>query len=90
LLEHMFDDPILNDFLFVNPYEGKLWLSKEQLEKRMYWLFFCSVVHVLGDQVQVLENAAEAVHSQYHRVHEVLAAAESVKYQVEPLLELLS
>ncbi|HQM32271.1 MAG: alpha-amylase [Candidatus Hydrogenedentes bacterium] len=90
LLEHMFDDPILNDFLFVNPYEGKLWLSKEQLEKLMYWLFFCSVVHVLGDQVQVLENAAEAVHSQYHRVHEVLAAAESVKYQVEPLLELLS
>ncbi len=90
LLEHMFEDPILNDYLYVNQYEGKLWLSKEQFETLMYWLFFCSVVRLLGDQIQVVENAAEAVLSQYHRVHEVLAAAESVKYQVDPLLELLS
>ena len=86
----MFDDPVFSDFLYVNPYEGKLWLSKEQLEKLMYWLFFCSVAHVLADQIHVLENSAEAILSQYHRVHEVLAAADSVKYQLEPLLELLS
>ncbi|MFO7973811.1 MAG: alpha-amylase family glycosyl hydrolase [Candidatus Hydrogenedentota bacterium] len=90
LIEGMFEDPVLNDFLFVNQYEGKLWFSKEQFEKLMYWLFFCSVVHALGEQVNLEENAAEAVHSQYHRVHELLAAAESVKYQVEPFLELLS
>ncbi len=90
LLEQMFDDPVLNDFLYVNPYEGALWLGKEQLEKLMYWLFFCSVAHVLADQIHVFENTAEAILSQYHRVHEVLAAADSVKYQLEPLLELLS
>ena len=90
LIERMFEDPVLKDFLFVNQYEGKLWFSKEQLEKLMYWLFFCSVVHTLGEPLDVEENAAEAVHSQYHRVHELLAAAESVKYQVEPFLELLS
>jgi hypothetical protein len=90
LIERMFEDPVLDDFLFVNQYEGKLWFSKEQFEKLMYWLFFCSAVHVLGDRVDIEENAAETVHGQYHRVHEVLAAAESVKYQVGPFLELLS
>ncbi|MEA3364603.1 MAG: hypothetical protein U9Q79_03095, partial [Candidatus Hydrogenedentes bacterium] len=90
LIERMFEDPVLNDFLFVNQYEGKLWFSKEQFEKLMYWLFFCSAVHVLGDRVGVEENAAETVHGQYHRVHEMLAAADSVKYQVEPFLEVLS
>ncbi|HOD48947.1 MAG TPA: alpha-amylase family glycosyl hydrolase [Candidatus Hydrogenedentes bacterium] len=89
LIERMFADPVLNDFLFVNEYEKKLWFSKEQLEKLLYWLFFCSVVTVLGDQIQVEENAAEAIHSQYHRVHEVLAAAETVKYDVALFLEVL-
>ena len=90
LIEQMFEDPILNDYLFINQHEGKLWLSKEQLETLLYWLFFCAVVRIVGDQVQVVEDTGEAIHNAYHRVHEILAAAESVKYQVEPLLELLS
>jgi len=90
LLEQMFEDPIVSDYLFVNQHDGKLWLSKEQLETLLYWLFFCAVVRTVGDQVQDAEDMAEAIHNAYHRVHEILAAAESVKYQVEPLLEVLS
>jgi hypothetical protein len=87
VLRRMLDDPAVRDYLYVNQFDGVLWLNKEQLESMAYWLFFIGTISLAGDTQCEPAARTDAVHAQFATVQELLHLAEKYRYQVAKILE---
>ncbi len=87
VLRRMLDDPAVRDYLYVNRFDGVLWLNKEQLESMAYWLFFIGAISLAGDTSREPAARTEAVHAQFVTVQELLRLAEKYRYQIDKILE---
>ena len=87
VLRKMLDDPAVRDYLYVNQFDGVLWLNKEQLESMAYWLFFVGAISLAGDIDREPAARTEAVHAQFATVQELLSLAEKYRYQIDKILE---
>lgn len=89
-LRALFADPLVRDYLYMNTYDGILWLNKEQVENLLYWLFFVSVVYVMADSSLSPEAQAADVSASFNRTEHIIDAVHRACYQVDRSLELLS
>jgi len=86
LLRAMLDDPTVRDYLFINQFDGILWLNKEQLESMMYWLLFLDAVRLTADSALNTSVLAAAIQGSFELTQGILRAAETARYQVQELV----
>ena len=89
VIDRMFRDSPVRDFLYINRAEGVWWLNKEQYDSLMGWLLFCAVSDCLRTTAEA-DVLAQNLQELHHHVQELLAAAASAEYRVEPLVDILT
>ena len=87
LLRAMLGDALVRDYLFVNRFDGILWLNKEQLESMAYWLFLLSALQVLRSGQLSSGERRDAIQRYYQGVCAILKRAERSRYQVDEMLK---
>ena len=84
-LRRLMEDPAVQRYLFMNRYNGQLWINKEQLETLVYWILFESVIALqLADHL-----SKETLATRCANATEILMAALAAGYNVEMMFQIL-
>ena len=82
----MFEQTAVRDYLFVNAFDGIVWLNKEQFESMMYWTFAASVYELIADTSLTPKKKTTAIAASHKVVQDALKLAQNAHYQVDVLL----
>ena len=85
-LRQLFHDPLAQQFLHVNHFQGVFWLNKEQLERLVEALLLASAVRLHAEHRLSSETLAPAAQAAARIIH----AAQYAAYQVEKMMLLLA
>jgi glycosidase len=83
--QKLFDDICVQRYLRMNRHEGVLWLSKEQLERMVFWFLFKTCTALQPEPILVREKLAKTCRS----AEEIVAVAAVASYDAETFLSLL-
>ena len=84
-LRRLVEDPAAQRYLFMNRYNGQLWINKEQLESLVYWILFESVI-----ALQLAGHLTkETLATRCANATEILTAALAAGYNVEMMFQIL-
>ncbi len=86
----LFEDEQVRAYLYVNLYEGTLWINREQLESLMYWLVATQAIALTTAPKCDPLARDEAIQLYYEAAQETLQAAKDAGYQLERVLEILT
>ncbi|HET7377427.1 MAG TPA: hypothetical protein VFK30_12010, partial [Anaerolineae bacterium] len=81
LIEKLFSDVEVEQFLKVNRYQDILWFNKESFEQLLWWLFAIAVVQAENDR---------QIRAAFGIINRLLKAEAKTEYQVEKLQELFA
>ena len=87
LLESMFKDSEVRQYLQVNLYNDILWFNKEAFEYLLCFLFLTGVVKITASPLHPSTKTAERISELYKIIQQLHKAEEKSEYQVEKLLK---
>ncbi|MDE3058108.1 MAG: alpha-amylase [Bacteroidota bacterium] len=87
VIEQLFNDSFVRDFLNVNLYEGVWYFNKEQFERLIGWFALLTLIQFSGEEEA--ERFTSVRHSLFSEIQAVEKLAAASKYRVEQLQELL-
>ena len=92
VLRKIFDDPVVQEYLRMNRYEGVVYINKEQIQRMCYWLFFESIVNLMtsSDPDAPVGLTAQALVTRFENTLAILDAAQETNYQTEAFLQQLA
>ncbi|MCP4642281.1 MAG: alpha-amylase [bacterium] len=90
LFARLLNDPAVRDYLYMNRFDGVLWLNREQLQTMVYWLFLFSVVTLVTDTSLDARARTDAIQRRFEAMDTFLTTAEKAHYQVEEIVAALS
>jgi hypothetical protein len=86
MLEPLFRDPALQQFLQVNRYRDVLWFNQEAFERLLWTMLAKTAVSLSSARQSAAKQPAQTIDATYALIQELQAAAETSGYQVEGLL----
>ena len=89
LLESMFKDSEVRQYLEVNRYNDILWFNKEAFENLLYFLFLTGIVKITAPPLPKSTKTAERIAELYKVIQKFQKAEEKSGYKVEKLLALI-
>jgi glycosidase len=89
LLQSLFADSEVQQFMGVNRYQGVLWFNKEAFDDLLWWLFTVAIVDLTGavKPEKAAETVAEDILSCFEIIRHLRQAEMASGYQVEKLME---
>ena len=89
LLESLFRDGEVQQFLQVNQYNNIWWFNKESFEEFLWWLMLIAAVEIGSDPLRPVKAAVSELEKCYSMIQTWQKAEEKSEYQVEKLLSAL-
>jgi glycosidase len=89
ILESLFKDGDVQQFLQVNQYDNMRWFNKESFEEMLWWLMLIAAVEIGSDLLRPVNVVAEELRGCYSMIQIWQEAEKESEYQVEKLLELI-
>ncbi|NOX61594.1 MAG: alpha-amylase [Chloroflexi bacterium] len=87
LLDRLLQDPIAQQALGVNRFEGVLWFNKEGYEAALASLFAAVAVRVTRETMDSPKRVCKALKKRYKLIRRLLKAERQSEYQVQKLLD---
>jgi len=94
ILNGLFADPSVQDYLQINRYKGVLWFNKESFDELIWWMYLISLIAIIAD-LELIVNKDQLSKGKFQKrvencysVIKILLDAENLSgYQVEKLME---
>ena len=84
-IRRLMEDPTVQRYLFMNRYNGHLWVNKEQLESLVYWILFEATI-----ALQLAGHLTkETLATRCANATEILTAALAAGYNVDMMFQIL-
>ena len=87
ILESLFKDDEVQQFLQVNRYDDIWWFNKEAFEELLWWLMLIAAVEIGSDPLRPINEVVKDLNGCYSMIQTWQKAEEQSEYQVEKLLE---
>jgi glycosidase len=87
ILESLFKDDEVQQFLQVNRYDDIWWFNKEAFEELLWWLLLIAAVEIGSDPLRPINEVVKELNGCYSMIQTWQKAEEQSEYQVEKLLE---
>jgi glycosidase len=87
ILESLFKDDEVQQFLQVNRYNDIWWFNKEAFEELLWWLMLIAAVEIGSDPLRPINEVVKELNGCYSMIQTWHKAEEQSEYQVEKLLE---
>jgi hypothetical protein len=89
ILEALFQDSEVRQFLGVNQYNDIWWFNKEAFEEMLWWLMMAAALTIGSDPLRPVKGLVAELEECYSMIREWQQAGEKSDYQVEKLLSAL-
>jgi len=89
ILESLFKDGEVQQFLKVNQYNDIWWFNKEAFEEMLWWLMLIAALEIGSDPLRPVNAVVEELQGCYAMIQIWQKAEEKSEYQVEKLLSTL-
>ena len=89
ILETLFKDGEVRQFLGVNQYNDVWWFNKETFDEMLWWLMIVAALTIGSDPSRPINVVVEELEGCYSTIQTWQKAEEESEYQVEKLLSLL-
>ncbi len=90
ILQRLFEDEFVREYLQINRYQGILWFNKESFEDLLAWLLRIAVINVYADHSISFEEPRDQIADIYQTIRKIMKAESKSNYQVERLLDAIS
>ena len=87
ILESLFRDSDVQEFLRINRYNDIWWYNKEAFEEMLWWLMMVAALTIGSDSLRPVNAVVEEIQRGYAMIQTWQKAGEASDYQVEKLLE---
>jgi hypothetical protein len=87
ILESLFKDDEVQQFLRVNQYNDIWWFNKEAFEELLWWLLLIAAVEIGSDPLRPINEVVKELNGCYSMIQTWQKAEEQSEYQVEKLME---
>ena len=87
ILESLFKDDEVQQFLQVNRYNDIWWFNKEAFEEMLWWLMMVAALTIGSDPLRPINEVVKELNGCYSMIQTWQKAEEQSEYQVEKLLE---
>jgi hypothetical protein len=87
ILESLFKDDEVQQFLQVNRYDDIWWFNKEAFEELLWWLLLIAAVEIGSDPLRPINEVVKELNGCYSMIQTWQKAEEQSEYQVEKLME---
>jgi len=89
VLESLFKNDDVRQFLSVNHYKGIWWFNKEAFEEMLWWLMMVAALIIGSDPLRPIHAVVKELERCYSMIQTWQEAQEHSEYQIEKLLDLL-
>jgi glycosidase len=89
ILESLFKDTEIHQFLQANQYNDIWWFNKEAFEEMLWWLMMVAALAIGSDPLRPVKATVSELEKCYSTIQAWLQAEEKSEYQVEKLLSAL-
>ena len=86
VLDVLFKDGEVQEFLHVNRHEGVLWFNKESFEELLFWLMLAAIVEIGSGPERLSAGVVEEIEACHGMIWKFQDAERKSDYQVEKLL----